>query len=127
MNVPPLLTFIFFGRDKDGIQSAATFSKATYLSLVGEYLYVGDSDANLRTLRKIHAPSGLVTTVFSNGDVRLNSDGVRRFADGAETMATIGIVAGSTVDSLGNLWFLDSTAKKIRKLSFNLETCTLLF
>ena len=75
------------------------------------------------TLRKIHAPSGLTTTVLSNGEVRATSDGVHRFADGDETMATIGMLAGTSADSEGNLWILDSSAKKIRKMSFDKDSC----
>lgn len=108
---------------KDGIGEQARFFKPTYLSYHDGYLFIGDSSESVRTIRRLEIKTGLVTTLFSNSKVRATSDGLVRFADGGQNQATLGVVAGSTFDEDGNMWFLDSSSKKIRKLSMKNDKC----
>jgi sugar lactone lactonase YvrE len=80
-------------------------------------LFVTDTGNN--RIRKVAAPSGIITTVAGDGPSCSSFSCIGGFSGdgGPATSATLNYPAGIAVDASGNLFFADSQNNRIRKVS----------
>jgi sugar lactone lactonase YvrE len=99
-----------YGGD-NGVSTGAEVNQPVDVALDGSgNLYIADTGNN--RIRKIAAATGIITTVAGNGGNAYSGDG------GAATAASIASPHGVTVDSLGNLYIADYSAR-VRKVSIS--------
>jgi hypothetical protein len=91
----------------DATGTAAKFNNPTGIVSDGTNLFVADSSNH--TIRKIVISTGVVTTLVGTA-------GTSGSADGTGTAALFNTPIGLTIDNAGNLYVVDQTYTKIRKV-----------
>lgn len=93
----------------DGAGRSATFNTPVGLTISKDNTLLFVTEANGNRIRQIHISSSVVTTVAGNG-----TSGA---TDGVGTNATFGFPIGIAPDPFGNLYVVNPTSHRVRKIN----------